>query len=265
MKKLSYPYFFWMIIFIVIPLFLIIFISFTDENSSFTLANYARTLEPAYLKVMYKSVKLSAISTIICFFVSYPAAYILSTKNYVNKKILLFTIVAPMWINFLLRTYAWLTILENNGILNETLAFFGFSKQQLLYTDGAVLLGMVYNFLPFMILPIYNSLIKIDKNLLFASQDLGANSFQTFTKVVFPLTISGVISGITMVFMPALTTFIIPELLGGGQYFLIGNLIEQQFLKSNNWNFGAALSLNLFIFIVLFMFVSNEDDGGSIL
>lgn len=264
-KSFSFPYFIWMVIFIVVPLILVVYLSFTNDAGVFTLENYRLSMEPIYLKVLLKSVWLAFLSTVICFILGYPISYILANSGYKNKTMLLFLFVVPMWMNFLLRTYAWLTLLENNGIINELLSFFGFSKRQLLYTDGAVLLGMVYNFLPFMILPIHTALTKIDKDLVSASMDLGGNNIQTFLRVIFPLSMPGVISGVTMVFMPALTTFIIPELLGGGQYFLIGNLIEQQFLKTDNWNFGAALSMNLIIFIILFTMISGKDDetGGE--
>jgi spermidine/putrescine transport system permease protein len=156
-----------------------------------------------------------------------------------------------MWMNFLLRTYAWLTILENNGIINNLLAFFGLPRQQLIYTDGAVMLGMVYNFLPFMILPIYTVLTKMDHSLIEAAQDLGANSKQVFAKVIFPLSIPGIASGVTMVFMPAVSTFIISNLLGGDQYMLIGNLVEQQFLRVGDWGFGSALAVIMLIIILI--------------
>lgn len=270
-KYLSLPYVGIMILFTVIPIFLILYFSLTttvDGETVFSTANYKRAFEPIYFSVLLKSVELAAKSTFICFLIGYPIAYILSLPQYRDKRFLLFLFVIPMWLNFLLRTYAWLTILETNGVINNILNYLGFPRQKLLYTDSAVMLGMVYNFLPFMILPIHTVLSKIDKSLLDASSDLGATPTQTFRRVVFPLSMPGVKSGITMVFMPALTTFIISDLLGGGQYILIGNLIEQQFLRIGDWNFGSALSIILMMFIVIFMIISPtdvENENGGIL
>lgn len=253
-KTASYPYILWMIIFTVIPMFLILYYSLrssTDPNAGFTLENFTRAFEPTYLKVIFDSLKLALICTVICFFLGYPVAYILASKEYMKKSFLLFLFVVPMWMNFLLRTYAWLTILENNGIINTMLEFIGLPKAKLIYTDGSVILGMVYNYLPFMILPIYTVLSKMDQSIIEAAQDLGANSREVFTKVIFPLSVPGIVSGITMVFMPAVTTFIISNLLGGEQYMLIGNLIEHQFLRVGNWNFGSALAVIMMMMILI--------------
>lgn len=269
-RKLAYPYIVWMIIFTIVPLLLILHYSFTVTNNNvttFTLSNYKRLFDPLYINIIKNSIKLAVQCTIICFFMGYPVAYILSKKEFSNKSTLLFLFIVPMWMNFLLRTYAWLTILSNNGVLNSILVFLGFPRQQLLFTDGAVLMGLVYNFLPFMILPIYTSLQKIDRSLIEGAQDLGANSFHVFKKIIFPLSIPGVVSGITMVFMPAVSTFIISNLLGGEQYMLIGNLIEQQFLRVGNWHFGSALAVVLMILIVIstlllsFLNKENKEDN----
>ncbi len=270
----AYPYLVWSTIFVIVPLFLIIFYSLTVTNDNgqfiFTLNNFKRAFEPIYLKVIGRSVYIAVISTFFCFLLGYPVAYILASKQFKTKSTLLFLFIVPMWLNMLLRTYSWLTLLEKNGVINNFLAMLGFEKIQFLYTDFAVILGMVYNFLPFMILPIYTVLTKIDGSIIEASHDLGANSFQTFMKIVLPISVPGIISGITMVFMPALTSFVVPNLLGGGQYILAGNLIEQQFLRVGNWNFGSAISVVVLIIMVVTMLLFGafekepEDIGGGL-
>ena len=265
-RQLAYPYIIWMIIFSILPLSLIFYYSFTQTTqgvTSFSLDNFQRLFSPLYMSILRNSVTLAVRATLICFVLSYPVAYILSQKEYNSKGVLLFLFIVPMWMNFLVRTYAWLTILSYNGILNSVLNFFGMSSRRFLFTDGAVLVGLVYNFLPFMILPIYTSLQKIDKSLIEGAQDLGADSFQVFKKIVFPLSIPGVISGMTMVFMPAVSTFVISNLLGGEQFMLIGNLIELQFLRVGNWHFGSALAVLLMVLIILtsiaFSFLNKEN------
>ncbi len=270
----SYPYLVWSAIFVIIPLFLIIFYSLTitnaDGNVVFTLDNFKRVIEPIYLKVIWRSIWIAMLSTVFCFLIGYPIAYIMASKEYENKSTLLFLFIVPMWLNMLLRTYAWLTILEKNGIINNFLEMIGLQKVQFLYTDSAVVLGMVYNFLPFMILPIYTVLTKIDNSIIEAAQDLGANDREIFRKIVFPLSVPGVISGITMVFMPALTSFVVPNILGGGQFILAGNLIEQQFLRVGDWNFGSAISVVVLLIMVVTMYVFGafdqepEDLGGGL-
>ncbi|CAM2931901.1 ABC transporter permease [Hathewaya histolytica] len=268
-KYTSYPYIIWNVIFIVFPLLLIAFFSFSIDGRSFTftLSHYKNFLDPLYINILIRSIKLALISTLLCLIIGYPMAYILTTLPNRKKNILILLLVLPMWMNFLLRTYAWMAILGKNGFINSFLNLIGFKSLDLLYNDSAVLLGMVYNFLPFMVLPIYTVLNKMDKNLIEAAKDLGANSFIVFTKIIFPLSLSGVVSGITMVFMPAVTTFVISRLLGGGQYMLIGNLIEQQFLVVGDWNFGSAVSIIMMILILFSMrFVSKydrEESGGS--
>lgn len=272
MKKnwIAYPYILWMIIFTVLPLLLILYFSLikTDANGThLTLEHLQRVFEPIYLKVILRSLKLAVISTLLCLIVGYPMAMILAERNLSNRDILIVLFVVPMWMNFLARTYAWMTLLENNGLINVFLNHLGLPALNILYTDKAVVLGMVYNFLPFMVLPIYAVLRKIDPTLIEAAEDLGATPFRTFIKVIFPMSVSGVLSGITMVFMPAVTTFIISRLLGGGQYTLIGNLIEQQFLTTNDWGFGSALSLLLMIMLLVSMgmmarYEQNKEGGG---
>lgn len=271
-KWTARPYILWMVIFVLIPLFLIVYFSFTmktAEGTVITFQNYKRFFDPLYVDVLWRSIQLAFISTLICFIFAYPLAMILAGKEMSNKSIILLLVILPMWMNSLLRTYAWMTLLENNGIINTMLEMLGFSKMTLLYTDNAVVFGMVYNFFPFMVLPIYNVLIKIDKSIIEAAQDLGANSRKVFTKVIFPLSMPGVVSGVVMVFMPSLTTFVISRLLGGGQYTLIGNMIEQQFIYVNDWGFGSALSVVLMLIILASIGIMSKYDsveqGGKIL
>jgi len=254
-----------MAIFIVAPLLIVLWFSITDTGADgstiITFNHFIRFFEGSYdgqpffqrlhIVVLMRSIWIAVITTFVCFVLGYPLAYALA-KFYSHKSFLLFLFLVPLWMNFLLRTYAWLTILEQNGVLNAILSFFGLPTVDLLFTDTAVVLGMVYNFLPFMVLPIYTVLRDMDSSIIEAAQDLGANRVQVFWRVVFPMSVPGVISGITMVFMPGVTTFIIPNLLGGGQYILIGNLIEQQFLRVGDWHFGSAMSAVL-IALILFM------------
>lgn len=268
---ISYPYIVWMGIFIVIPLLLVLFYAFTiktDSGYTLTMEHISRFFEPIYLMVLVRSVLLALISTLICLIVGYPTALVLAGKEFGQKKVLLLLFVIPMWMNFLLRTYAWMTLLEKNGLINGILSLLGLPALRILYTDEAVVLGMVYNFLPFMVLPIYSVLSKIDRSLVEAAGDLGCNDYMVFRKVIFPLSLPGVMSGITMVFMPAVTTFVISRLLGGGQYSLVGNLIEQQFLFVGDWNFGSAISFILMVVILITMAVMSkydkEKEGGAI-
>lgn len=263
---LASPYVVWSAIFIVIPLLLIVFFSFTKQESGqyvFSLDNFNRLINPIYIKVFGRSLWLALSSTIICLLIGYPAAYIISTAKVSRRGTLILLFILPMWMNFLLRTYAWAAILGKNGVINTILTTLGFNAVNILYTDAAVLLGMVYNFLPFMVLPIYTVLSKMDKDLVNAAEDLGANKIQVFTKVIFPLSMPGVASGITMVFMPAVSTFVISKLLGGGQFMLLGNLIEQQFMSVGDWHFGSAVSIFMMIMILLSMAFMNKFDNDS--
>ena len=272
--KIASPYILWSVLFIVIPLFLILFFAFTKMEGGeyiFSLDNFNELMNPLYFKVFWRSIRLAVISTILCLLIGYPAAYIISKSKASRQHTLLMLAIIPMWMNFLLRTYAWSAILGREGILNTFLNAIGLNSVNILYTDAAVLLGMVYNFLPFMILPIYTILSKIDQDLINAAKDLGANGKQVFSKVIFPLSMPGVVSGITMVFMPAVSTFIISKLLGGGQFMLIGNLIEQQFMSVGDWHFGSAISLFMMIVILITMAILNkfsddsEKEGGGLL
>lgn len=267
LKWTSYPYIVWMIIFIVIPLMLILFFSITSGDVfkigefQFTLDNFKRFMNPTYLKVLGRSINLALKSTLICFLLGYPMAMIISREKIKKRSAMILLFILPMWMNFLLRTYAWLTLLGRNGLINYIIKKLGFAPLSLIYNDKAILLGMIYNFLPFMVLPIYSILIKIDKSLVEAAEDLGASKLEVFTKIIFPLSIPGIVSGFTMVFMPAVSTFVITSLLGGGKYMLIGNLVEQQFLWSGDWNFGSAISIVMMIFILISMGIMTKFDG----
>ena len=263
----AYPYVVWSAIFIVIPLLLIVFFSFTskvDGRFVFSFENFQRLFEPIYFTVFIRSIWLAVLSTVSCLILGYPIAYIISKLPIKRRNMLILLFILPMWMNFLLRTYAWMAILGRDGLINTILSYIGIGPIKMLYTDGAILLGMVYNFLPFMVIPIYTVLIKIDKNLVNAAYDLGANKAQAFRKIILPLSIPGIISGITMVFMPAVSNFVIPNLLGGGKYMLVGNLIEQQFTTIGNWNFGSALSIFMMILILISMaFMSKYEKNGK--
>lgn len=263
MKALSYPYVVWIAVFIVVPLALVLLYSLTDGNLSdmnFTVNNFRKFLDSKYIDVLWVSVKLALESTALTLILGYPIALIIAKEKPSKRNTMIFLFVIPMWMNFLLRTYAWLTLLGKNGVVNYIIEFLGFQPLDLLYNDGAVLLGMIYNFLPFMVLPIYSVLVKIDNSLIESAEDLGANKFQIFTKIILPLSIPGIITGITMVFMPAVSTFVISRLLGGGQYMLIGNLIEQQFLWVGDWHFGSAISIIMMIFILITMAITSKFD-----
>jgi len=203
---------------------------------------------------------VALITTTVCILIGYPIAYIISTVKDRWQTLLMLMVTIPMWINMLVRTYAWISILSDSGLINTFLKSINIGPIKMMYTDFAVILGMVYNFLPFMILSIYTSLAKMDKAVIEASYDLGANNRQTFTKIIFPLSLPGVISGVTLVFLPAVSTFIIPKFLGGGQYMLIGNLIENQFITVGEWNFGSAISLIMAMIIMLSMYATRKMD-----
>jgi spermidine/putrescine transport system permease protein len=262
------PYALWCVMFTVVPLMMIGYYAFTDSAGAFTLANFQRFFRPTILGVLRQSLWMAFLCTVICLVIAYPAALFLTSKDFSKHKALVVLVILPMWMNFLLRTYAWLTLLEDTGLINRGLQALGLPRLSLLYNDGAVLMGMVYNFLPFMVLPIYTVLSKMDQRVIEAAEDLGANWFHVLTRVVFPLSLPGVMSGITMVFMPSVTTFVIPKLLGGGSNMLFGDLIEQQFMTTGNWNFGSALSLLMMLLILISIGFLNRLDpkheGGAI-
>lgn len=262
-KYLAAPYIIWMIGFTVIPLLLIAYYGFTNKNGSFTLNNILAITTPEHMKALVLSLGLSFVSTLICLILAYPLAMILKSLGGSQNRYIVFLFILPMWMNFLLRTMAWQTILENQGVLNALLRFFHLPTLNIINTPAAIIFGMVYNFLPFMILPIYNVLVKISDDVINAAADLGANQIQIFFRIILPLSVPGIISGITMVFVPALTTFVISNLLGGGKILLIGNVIEQEFSFSMNWNLGSGLSLVLMVFILVSMAILNKYDKNG--
>lgn len=286
------PYLLWMIIFTVLPLLLIVYYSFTDASGNFTLDSFKTFLDSNYTKnkiyesmgpeyasyisygsvntdILIYSLKMAVECTLICLLIAYPLAYFITYNHTKHSNIIIMLFIIPMWMNFLLRTIAWMSILEDNGLLNTFRQWLGLAKHTYLYTNTAVLLGMVYNFLPFMIFPIYTSLSKMDYKLIEASYDLGADRFKTFLKVILPISVPGIISGITMVFMPSVTTFFIPRILGGGNTMMFGDLIENKFLTEGNWNVGSALSLIMMVLILaslgILRKVDPEGEGGSLL
>ncbi|MGO5052101.1 ABC transporter permease [Lachnospiraceae bacterium LCP25S3_G4] len=263
-KLLAGPYLFWAISFIIIPLLMIVYYGLTNNNGKFTLLNLAKITSPENLKALGLALLLSGISTIICLILAYPLAMILSNLNVNQSSFVVLIFILPMWMNFLLRTLAWQTLLEKNGVINSVLTFLHLPNQSIINTPYAIVLGMVYNFLPFMVLPIYNVLSKIDRDVIHAAKDLGANWTQTFTRIILPLSIPGIISGVTMVFVPALTTFVISDLLGGSKILLIGNVIEQEFKQGSNWHVGSGLSIVLMLFIIISMaLIAKYDKDGE--
>lgn len=270
-RKLSYPYLVWMAVFILVPLIMILYYSMSLKGETgFTFVNFVEFFKSINLKVLLHSIRVAFETTIICLIIGYPTAYLISKSQLKTRSIMLILIILPMWMNFLLRTYAWMNILAKNGILNNFFRWIGLEPKTMLYTQGAIVVGMVYNFLPFMILPIYTVLEKMDDSLVEAAKDLGANKVQTFWKVVFPMSLTGVITGITMVFIPAISTFEISALLGGNKINLIGNVIENQFRVIGNWNYGSAISMVLMIIIFFTMIITNkfntddEKTGGGL-
>ncbi len=263
----AFPYMAWAIVFIAVPLGLIVYFALTDSMGTFTFENITRAGE--HMSVLFRSIKLAAIATVLCVLIAYPMAYIISRKKGFRGSTLLMLCMLPMWMNFLLRTYAWMTILENNGIINRLIMMMGFEPIRMINTQGAVILGMVYNYLPFMILPLYTTMSKIGDDVIEAAQDLGANSVKVVTKVILPLSIPGISSGVTMVFVPSVSTFVISKMLGGGTNQLIGDIIDLQFLGNTyNPNLGSAISLVLMVIVLLCMSIvgDTEDEtmGGRI-
>ena len=258
---------------LVLPMVLIALYSVMEQGNSiisfsFTLDHYIKFFtDPDFLLILWRSIVIAVKTTLICLALGYPAAYFISKCSEKTQNILILCITLPMWINMLVRTYAWIGILSEGGIVQRLLGFFGLGDMELLYTEGSVLLGMVYNFLPFMILQVNTSLTKMDHSLLEASADLGADPVQTFRRVTLPLSLPGVINGITLVFLPAVSSFFIPKLLGGGQYFLIGNMIENQFITVGEWNFGSAISMIIAVIMMLLMMavrrIEIHNQGGK--
>ena len=274
LSRLTIPYVIWMALFVVAPIIMVVIYAFSSADGGFTLSNFAKM--GTYAVVFTRSFKLAIIATIICLLIGYPVSYIMSKEGPRFQRIAMVLIMLPMWMNFLLRTYSWMSILENNGLLNQLFqkiglislynSIFGTDLQffHMINTQGAVVLGMVYNYLPFMILPIYSVIVKLDNSLIEAARDLGANSVNVFRRVILPLSLPGVLSGITMVFVPSVSTFAISKMLGGGTELLLGDLIEQQFLGgAYNPQLGAAISLVMMIIVVVCMWVMNRFGEGE--
>lgn len=264
---LAGPYLVWIIGFIILPLAMILYYAFFNEDGSFTLENIATITDPVNLKAMGLSLELGVACTVICLLLAYPLAMILNNLQIKNQSFVVFIFMLPMWMNFMLRILAWKLLLNKNGVLNTLLMGIGLEPVTILNTPAAVVFGMVYDYLPFMILPIYNSMARIKKDYIEAAHDLGANSITTFFKVIVPLTVSGIISGIVMVFVPALTSFAVSELLGGGKVLLIGNIIEESFMQGMQWNVGSGLSFVLMVFVMISMAITNafdkDGEGGT--
>ncbi|MEA4955614.1 MAG: ABC transporter permease [Pseudoflavonifractor sp.] len=261
-KAISYPYVGWMGIFVVAPILIITLYAFTTETGGFTLSNFRDMAQ--YASAFGRSFLLAAVATVICLLVGYPLAYYLAKESGWFHRMATMLIMLPMWMNFLLRTYSWKFLLERNGLLNAFFGLFGLGPFQMIDTQGAIILGMVYNFLPYMVLPIFSVIEKIDPKVIEAAQDLGADSFTVFRRVVFPLSFPGVLSGITMVFIPSVSTFAISRLLGGSKTLLLGNLIDMQFLGSAyNPHLGSAISIVMMVTVIVCMAVMNHFGDGE--
>ena len=271
-KGLVKPYVLWSFLLIVLPLALILLYSITTGDNSlitihFTLNNFRKISDPIYLNVFIKSLQMGLITTGVCLVLAYPMAYIISKFDESSQNILILLVTIPMWINTLLRTYAWISLLSDNGIINSLFKLLGLNQQTMMYTNFSVVMGLVCDLLPFMVIPIHTSLAKMDHSLVEAASDLGANRFQTFTKVILKLSLPGVINGVSMVFLLSISSFVIPQLLGGHQFVLIGNLIENQFFSVGDWNFGSSISVILAVIILAMMGfmkkIDPDENGGN--
>ena len=268
-SQLAVPYIVWAVIMLLLPMLLIVLYAFTDTGNEiltfrFTLDNFIKFFtDPDFLLVLWRSIKIAFKTTVICVLLGYPIAYFIAFSSDKVRNILILAITLPTWINMLVRTYAWIGLLSDGGIFQQILGIFGLGDTELLYTEGAVLIGMVYNFIPFMILQINTSLSKMDRSLADASHDLGADGIQTFLRVTLPLSLPGVVSGISLVFLTAVSSFSIPKLLGGGQFFLIGNVIENQFITVGEWNFGSSISLIMALIMMATMYLIRKLDAYS--
>ena len=265
-SQLALPYIVWAVLMLVLPMALIAVYSFMEQGNSiipfsFTLEHYIKFFtDPDFLLILWRSFVIAVKTTVICLFLGYPAAYFIARSSEKVQNALILCITLPTWINMLVRTYAWIGMLSDGGMIQKVLHIVGLGDAKLLYTEGAVLLGMVYNFLPFMILQVQTALSKMDYSLLEASADLGASPAQTFRRITLPLSLPGVINGITLVFLPAVSSFFIPKLLGGGQFFLIGNMIENQFITVGEWNFGSAVSMIMAMIMMLLMMAVKKTE-----
>lgn len=265
-RSMAYPYMVWAFVLIVIPMLMILLYAFTNKGNDvatiqFTLENFTRFFtDDVFMSVLGRSLFIAILTTIICVLLGYPIAYVIAQKGEKSSVFWILLITLPTWINMLVRTYAWMGILQDGGVINSFLGLFGIPPITMIHTSFAVVLGMVYNFIPFMILQIHTALAKMDKSFLEAASDLGANKMEAFLRVTLPLSLPGVISGITLVFLPAVSCFFIPKLLGGGQFVLIGNIIETEFLTTGNWNFGSAISLAMAVIIMFSMYLTKKVD-----
>ena len=267
-KAAASPHIVWSVLFIIAPLIFVMYYAFTDKDGNFTFSNFTELFQASYLEIFMRSVCFAFLATVLCLIIAYPIAYFIAKAKPKTQKILIMLVMLPMWMNFLIRTYSWMALLEDTGIINTFLGIFGIGPIHMINTAGAVILGMVYNYLPYMIIPIHSVLSKVDNRLLEAAADLGSNPFTVITKVVFPLSVPGVISGITMVFVPSISTFYISQKLGGGNFDLIGDTIERQFQTAYNYNLGASMSFVLMLIIIVSMTIMNkyaDDDGGVII
>lgn len=267
-KGMIKPYIIWSFLLIALPLLLIVLYSITSGDNSLltihlTLDNFRKILDPVYINVFAKSLEIGLITTLICFILAYPMAYFISKFNEETQSILILLVTIPMWINTLLRTYAWISLLSDNGIINSLLKAIGLNPVNMMYTNFSVIMGLVCDLVPFMVIPIHTSLAKMDYSLIEAASDLGAGRFKVFTKVILKLSLPGVISGVTMVFLLSISAFVIPVLLGGHQFVLIGNLIENQFISVGDWNFGSAISVILAVIILAMMRLMNKIDPDN--
>ncbi len=271
-RGLAKPYALWSFLLIVLPLVMVMLYSVTTEGNSlltihFTLENFKKISDPIYLNVFLKSLQIGLLTTAICLALAYPLAFLISKFDEASQDILILIVTIPMWINTLLRTYAWISLLSDNGIINSLLQVLGLDRQTMMYTNFSVIMGLVCDLLPFMVIPIHTSLSKMDYSMVEAAADLGANRFQTFIKVILKLSMPGVVNGVTLVFLFSISSFVVPVLLGGHQYVLIGNLIENQFISVGDWNFGSAISVILAVVILILMGVVKkidpDDNGGA--
>ena len=262
------PHVVWAVLFIIAPLIFVVYYAFTDKDGAFTFDNIGEMFQASYLEVFLRSLCFAFLATVICLIIAYPIAYFIAKTKPKTQKILIMLVMLPQWLNFLIRTYSWMALLEDTGIINTVLGVFGIGPFHMINTSGAVILGMVYNYLPFMIIPLHSVISKIDPKLLEAASDLGCSPLRVITRVVLPLSVSGIISGVTMVFVPSISTFYISQKLGGGNFDLIGDTIERQFQTAYNYNLGAAMSFVLMLIIIVSMAIMNrytgEDDGGVV-
>ncbi len=262
-RILASPYALWIIGFTVLPMFFIFRYALTTSEGTFTFSNIAAIFDSLHLQALIFSLEIALATTAICILLAYPLTLALRHLNFGSRGFMLFILILPMWMNFILRILALQMIISNNGVLNFILTHLGLPPAHIANTPAAIVLGMVYDYLPYMVLPIYNTISEINKDILEASRDLGANGFVSFVKIIFPLSLPGLISGVIMVFVPSMTSFAISDILGGGKLQLIGNVIEQEFMLDYNWNLGSGLSVSLMIFVMLSMIFTMKGNGSE--